>query len=453
MVSLVAQVMPGGVPSVRLGLEWDIQEPVRIMRRDPDATRPVRGAEPASLTDAGTWLGVDLECPFGVPVVYEMWPDTGRAALVSNTVTLNPTAFYPNDLGWSTERGAVWLRHLTRPNLSMPIDLANAESPVFKQTRAVVDVLDRRSPIVITDGRRKELTTTLDIRTWSLEEAARLRALLADNSVVLLTVPAGERWGITHWYCTVGDVTEERLWQEWAPYEGRVFHLPVEIVDRPVGGVVYPECCYGTERDDFVSYLDLAGNHATYALMSTCTVPAPPPVGGGGGGGTVTPDGPVGYGLALYTSASDANTAGAVRGPGTYQYGTEWAPTYWFTSPPGGTYFKFLASYTVQSSEDDVTLDLLFGQGRTFPTPDNAGWLTRYTAEGARGYNVIRAAYSANPLFIPEGDWSVSYAVSSPGQWVEGPTADPTQLKYRDGVWVFGKDYPYTVDVPNPDEA
>lgn len=256
-------------PWNQITLSWDGPEPVTILRRDPDRSRPVRGAEPVN--NGGLFLIVnDYEAPFGVPVVYEAVGSESRSTAVSASVTLNPENWYPNDQGFFTNRGAVWLRHLTKVGLSMPIDLFNAESPVFKQTRSVLDVLDRRTPIVIADGRRKQLTSTLDIRVWSLEEGDRLKALLEDNSVLLLTVPAAERWGITQWYVTVGDVTEERLWQEWAPFEGRVFHLPVEIVERPSGGRVYSTCTYWSEQQRHASYLELAESYPSYAEMSIC---------------------------------------------------------------------------------------------------------------------------------------------------------------------------------------
>jgi len=256
-------------PRAVVSLSWGAATQVRVFRRDPDRSRPVRGCEPLQLTGATATVH-DYEVPFGVGVCYEAVDDDGQTA-VSATVNMFPTAFYPNDQGWSTSRGAVWLRHLTNPRLSMPIDLANAESPVFKQSRTVLDVLNRPEPVVLTDGNRKTFTTTLDVRTWSLEEADRLRALLADNTALLLSVPPRERWGLTSHYIAVGDVTEDRLWQEWAEYEGRVFHLPVEIVERPVGGKIYADCSYWSAQQSVASYLDLAARYNTYAQLATCT--------------------------------------------------------------------------------------------------------------------------------------------------------------------------------------
>ncbi len=288
-------------PRVRLDVTADADAAVRIVRIDPRSATPVRGTdEPYALVAGQTVTLYDYEVPFGMPVRYLATDAEGKST-ASTKVTVNPVNFYPNDVGFTTTRGAVWLRHLTIPKLSMPVDLSNAESPTFKQARSVVDVLNRRSPIVVSDARRKRLTTTLDIRTWSLEESAQLREMLSDNSVLLLDVPDGERWGITHWYIAVGDVTEERLWQEWAPFEGRVFHLPVEMVDRPTGGTVYPECCYWSEQRNKATYFDLNEAHPTYAQMTVCAVP--------GGGGVVT-DPRTWQQLAYYAESDKAGTYG-----------------------------------------------------------------------------------------------------------------------------------------------
>lgn len=272
-----APVADGTPPAVQIGFAVDTDGPVRITRRDPDKSRPVRGVDPQTYT-AGTVANVyDYEAPFGVPVTYELVGSTRRDHVTAGPVTLNPSAWYPNDQGWSTDRGACWLRHLTKPPLSMPIDLSNSDALTFTQTRSVAEVLNRRDHVVLSDARRKAATTTLDIRVWSLEEGQALRELLADNTAVLLSVPAAERWGFTNHYVTCGDLTEERLVQEWAPFEYRVFHLPVEEVERPAGGVVYPACCYWAEARPEPDYLAMNGRYDTYAAMTACQANTPDP--------------------------------------------------------------------------------------------------------------------------------------------------------------------------------
>lgn len=268
---------PNNPPRVLLSLAWDIDDTdVTITRRDPDGPRPVRGAEPLHLpAGSTTWTGYDYEAPFGPSVVYEARGADGTT-VTGGPVTCTP-GYYPNNQGWTGTHGAVWLRHLTNPALSMPIDLANAESPAYGQTQTTVAVLNRASPIVLTDTRRKNPTTTLDVRVWSQAEADALRELLSDNSVLLLGVPASQKWGLAHSWIAVGEVTEERLIQEWAGFEPRVFHLPVQIVDRPVGGALYPSCCYWWVDRRAVTYLQVAEQYATYAELAACTAPTPTP--------------------------------------------------------------------------------------------------------------------------------------------------------------------------------
>lgn len=437
MSSIYAQAMAGDSPP-RVRVDWQVENDgdVRIFALHSGQSVPVRGAEPIREVLAGTSGAVyDYECPFGIPVRYLIVAGGGSRA-VSPAVVLNPSAFYPNDQDWSTDRGAVWLRHLSIPQLSLPIDLANAESPVFKQARSVVDVLNRRSPIVVSDGRRKQLTSTLDIRTWSEEESARIREILADNSVLLLSVPAGERWGITHWYVAVGDVTEERLWQEWAPFEGRVFHLPVEVVDRPVGGTVYPDCSYWSEQRNTSSYFDLNEKHHTYAAMTSCDVTSGPPPSTGV------------YGLMRYTSPLETQVAGAVRGPDWYQP-LNWTG-YTFQVPPGGDTYKFVAQYSVQSSQAPMQFWLLLGQGPALPLLADVGPLSYSLADDPIGTLTQLRVVINYPVSLTAGTWSVSYAINSDQTWIEGGTLDPTDPAANDGVWIYQRGYPLDPGTPDP---
>ncbi len=413
---------------------------LRVERVDAAGACVVRGADPVS-NKTSVFSVFDYECPFGVPVRYVV-TDLGTGQRVtSSTVTLSPTGFYPNNVGFTTTRGAVWLKHLSDTALSMPIDLANAESPQFKQTRSVVDVLNRRTPIVVADARRKNLTSTLDIRTWSLEEAARVREILADNSVLLLDVPAGERWGITHWYIAVGDVTEERLWQEWAPFEGRVFHLPVEIVDRPTGGVVYPACCYASEQRGKGSYYDLNAAHPTYAQLTSCYVPPPPdpdpdPL---DPGGTSKP------GLKMFSSAIEGDDEdGAVRGPGYWQSTPEdWGPNTFTVDDPDGEEIWFFAQYNVRSSQQPMTLAILLTEAPTFPAAGQVGPLVSSTTEDPISQHTLISVVTPDPLLVPQGTYRATYVVYSNGTWIEAPRFDSTEIRYASGVFLYSRNYTY----------
>ncbi len=413
---------------------------LRVERVDAAGACAVRGADPVS-NKSSVFSVFDYECPFGVPVRYVVTDLATGQRVTSSTVALTPTGFYPNTVGFSTTRGAVWLKHLSDTALSMPIDLSNAESPQFKQTRSVVDVLDRRSPIVVADAKRKNLTSTLDIRTWSLEEAARLREILADNSVLLLDVPAAERWGITHWYVAVGDVTEERLWQEWAPYEGRVFHLPVEIVDRPTGGVVYPACCYASEQRGKGSYYDLNAAHPTYAELTSCYVPPPPPP----DPDPLDPGDTDKPGLRLFTSALDDETEGMVRGPGYWQSSPQqWNPNTFTVDDPDGEEIWFYAQYNIRSSEQPMTIAILLAEGTTFPLAGQVGPLVSSSTEDPITQQMLIGVTSNGPLLIPPGTYTVVYLLYSDGTWIEAERLDGSGLpRYASGVFLYSRNYAY----------
>lgn len=350
-------------PRMILALSWDSDDTdVTILRNDPDGVaRPVRGAEPLHL-DAGvtSWSGEDYEAPFYDQVTYLAM--SGSTVLVSTTVSCNPP-FYANDLGWYSNQSSPWLKHLTIPALSMQVDVANAESPVYAQTRSVQTVLNRRSPIVLADAKRKNPTTTIDIRTWSLPEAAKLRALLADNSILLLDVPGSDGWGMDHQWIAVGDVTEERLWQEWAPYPGRVFHLPVEYVDRPAGGGVYPLCSYWSEDNASNTYAQFDTHYATYAALSSCTVNA----GGGGGGtsdpitGTVVATTSVTDNQGVYGTSTTTSSGGQAYTPS-----TTFSQTYSQTTLP--TIAQFITFYASTDHSYSINGDVQYVQ------PDGGQW-------------------------------------------------------------------------------
>ncbi len=282
MASISAVVNPTAVPP-RVDLAVTLNQTPNpdgttptftISRRDDDRARFVRG-----LVDQATTNGVaaDYECPFGVPVVYQL-EEGDKVTAVSQPVILTPVNLVADQVAGTVEGYAVWLRHPAIPRRSMPVDLALIEAPSYSQTRTVQTVMDRREPIVLSDTKRKNATTTLDIRTWTLAERDRLLTLLSDNAILLLSVPAQSGWGFTHQYIAVGDVSEERLYTDWAPFTGRVFHLPVEFVSNPVGGKVDVGCTYrAIQEPPRVCYVDFDSTYVNYAAMRTCNVSALPP--------------------------------------------------------------------------------------------------------------------------------------------------------------------------------
>ncbi len=213
-------VAAGDPPRVDLSLSWAGAEEITVQRVDPDGrTRPVRNAEPADLT-SGAWAGSDYESWFGESTVYQA---------TSGSATIDAAAV-------SLDVDTVWLRHPGTPTLSQQIRFEGWSDLVRPVTQAVLEPLGRLYPIVVTDGKRKSPRTTMTVRALTLTELDEVLALFADAAVLLLDVPPGKGYGITHHYIAAGDLTEARLNPGIYASESRTLTMPVIVVDRPAGG-------------------------------------------------------------------------------------------------------------------------------------------------------------------------------------------------------------------------
>jgi hypothetical protein len=251
VVAITATAEPANLPPrVLVSIDFTSLTPdpteATVMRNDPDGRqRAVRLAEPAALA-AGLWQGYDYESPFGQAVTYEATSVTPAGAVTSSSVTLNVTV--------------PWLRHPGIPTLSVPVptDSFRKDSLASRAratSRAVFTPLGRETPIVVTSGVRSTPQTDMTLRTDTDAERDALWALLATEAVVLLDIPPGLSWGVTHEFISVGDVVESRV-ADWGSHASRWFSLPYLVVDRPAGGL----------QAQF-TYADVLADHATYALV------------------------------------------------------------------------------------------------------------------------------------------------------------------------------------------
>lgn len=247
-VSITATPEPDGrPPAVRLDVTSD-QSSVSLYRVAQDGSRtPVRSYDGGSvLISGGSALVFDYEAPLGEPVRYTA---DGTGVTDSALVAL--------------DTDAVWLVHVGVPALSQPItvlDLGPRERPANQSVRYPIG---RRTPIVVTDGRRKAAAYDMLIGTETLEELKGLEALLDDLSPLLLQVPAGDRWGIVSEYVSVGNLVEARYQGMWGHYEGRRWTLPCTVTARPVGGS-QAAVTYAYSYGMFSTYEARYAAHATY---------------------------------------------------------------------------------------------------------------------------------------------------------------------------------------------
>ena len=227
-IALTATVQPANwPPRVKIDVT-DTGTPainsVTVTRVDPagntSVVRTPTGGPLQLVTSGSTRVGTvyDYEVPYGVPVTYST---SERPAVVTPQRTVPETR--------------VWLVHPGVPDRSVPVIVAGLSERVRTVTRGVHRPMDRKNPIVITDGRRHSAEQTITVRTVSDSGRAAMDALLDDATVLLLNIPATKQWGMDACYIAVGDVTESRL-VPWGQQPMRHWLLPFVVVDAPAGG-------------------------------------------------------------------------------------------------------------------------------------------------------------------------------------------------------------------------
>jgi hypothetical protein len=251
---------PQDPPRVRLNVTDTGTSPslfaATVTRLDPDGrVVPVRTLDgnPLVLGTSGSnrvGLVYDYEMPYGAPVTYSTMETPGSS---SAAVTVNE----PN----------IWLVHPGVPELSMPVELraGSLAEEEWGVQQGVFQPMGRRSPVIQTDGQRKSAQGTLELNTFTLDEAARFEALTDDAAPLLLNVPAGFGWGLPTSYIALGDLEEGRI-VEYAPEPRRVHVLPYTVVDRPAGGS-QSERTYTDVLAQFSSYTALRNAYSSYTAL------------------------------------------------------------------------------------------------------------------------------------------------------------------------------------------
>lgn len=241
-------------PRTLLQLTYTGQTSALIMRTDPDGNdRPVRLGEPATLDGSGSWTGYDYEQWLGEPSTYTATTDAG--SLTAGPVTLDVDQ--------------TWLRHPGVPSLSLAIDFQGEGQPVRPVNQAVLEPLNRRTPIVVTDGRRRAKRGTITIRTATSNEADALLALLDDTAVLLLDIPPSRPLNMDpHQYLSLGDLTEDRRRPDYYLDPHKIWTAPYIVVDRPAGGL-QAERTYDTVLADYATYTAAKAAYATYGDLLT----------------------------------------------------------------------------------------------------------------------------------------------------------------------------------------
>lgn len=208
MTTLTATV-PGvaGAPRVTLTLSSPL-DGVTVWRVQGGSRTRVRSTTLAGTVD-------DFECPQETPVVYEAGINS-EGTITSNTVEI------PNY--------GDWLVHLTAPGLSCQVTLREHGNWSNPSASEVVDVLGLDEAIAVNFGPRGSDRGTFSLNTYTVDEAAALKTLLADGSTVFASTHA--ETDDLRGYLALGDAGWGRR-QNWSGDASRVVTLPYTRVKRP----------------------------------------------------------------------------------------------------------------------------------------------------------------------------------------------------------------------------
>lgn len=243
-------------PRVRLDVT-DIGSPnlfaATVTRLDPDGRIvPVRTTDgnPLTLSTSGanrTGILYDYEMPYGSVVTYSTAesPTATSAEVVVN-------------------ESRVWLVHPGVPGLSMPVELraGSLAEESYDVRMGVFYPMGRANPVVMTDGARQGMKSSIRVAIDTLIQVAAIRALVADAGVLLLNIPAPLGLGVPAQYIAVSTVTISRVTDMGGdPY--RVAELPFIVVDRPAGGTTAERTL--VDFLDFPTLADVASAYATLA--------------------------------------------------------------------------------------------------------------------------------------------------------------------------------------------
>jgi hypothetical protein len=226
-----------------------------IYRVHTDGSRNlVRGMSKIS---GGLAFGWDYEAPLNMPVTYE-WIEGSVLSFTDDAVTLP-----------APSRALLTVPGL--PSFGGPVLIA--QRPEFSRERPTSELnVQGRSTSIVKSDVLKAPTFKLALLTKGDSEAYMLMSTLGVAPVLLLRIP-GTR--VTDWcYIATGSVSEvpvsrvlppsisvtTDIVETWAAWE-----IECRVVDSPTGGVFGdPTATYQASLDQFATYADRAGAHATY---------------------------------------------------------------------------------------------------------------------------------------------------------------------------------------------
>lgn len=191
-----------------------------VYRVNPGGNITVRGAEDVAPTGADLWAGAEYEAPQGADLTYGA-DLTDGATVFTITANVNGQVDYGGD----------FIMPVGNPNLGTNITIeAGGIAPLVRDVvQDIQPVLNRRSPVVVSFGRRY-FQSEFRILTLSDVQRANLESLL---SYPVLFFVARANYGFDEpLYLAVGRAEEERT-SPLGAEDSRRWYLQVTRVDRP----------------------------------------------------------------------------------------------------------------------------------------------------------------------------------------------------------------------------
>lgn len=213
----------------------------------------------------------------GTPAKIRLSRASGTAKVGQIAVTLVTTATPYADTETATlDVDQAWLIHPSQPSLSTPIDSgtygtrftfveASSADPVTSQAvRTIHRPTGRRRPVVVTHGPRQADEWTLSISAATVADKDSVRAVVDDQTPLLLRVPPAFNWDLPDDWYSVGDLSISLVGPTID--DGHLISLPLTPVDEPIvrqgalrtyGDVLLEAATYGDLTDMYDTYLDL----------------------------------------------------------------------------------------------------------------------------------------------------------------------------------------------------
>lgn len=258
-LGITAVYEPGEPPAVKLVATSTTGGPspipnntlIDVVRVHEDGTRHRVLTEQGPRLIGGGWAWLDVHAPYNQAVTYEI--------TAAGFTAVSGVAWVPCK--------RTWLVHRSDPALSVRAEKVAAIGDRSTSSRA-----ERFEPIgskavFLTDGSRNGLNGSLTLR---VTDESPLRALFADDGVVLVNTPGVAGWDLTWLWVQPGQVKYANPLDGNITYRKRLVEIPFEESADPDVDL-QPLWDYDAAAAAFATYTDLGAAYGSYLDLVTDT--------------------------------------------------------------------------------------------------------------------------------------------------------------------------------------